>query len=152
VKSLTIVNAGPEMISRTLGERMKFLQRKLIVRLLGMRKMGEVLGGRLFPKPEQAGLRQGFVERWAENDPRAYRDALQALNGWSVAGHLNAIRCPTLVMASEHDYTPLADKEAYVARMPNAEIKVIRDARHAVPVERPEEFNRVLSEFLSRQA
>ena len=46
--------------------------------------MGEVLGGRLFPRLEQADLRTMFAERWAENDPRAYRDALQALIGWSV--------------------------------------------------------------------
>ncbi|HEU0297428.1 MAG TPA: alpha/beta hydrolase [Anaerolineales bacterium] len=148
VQSLVIVNSGPELIVRTVRERIQVLQRQLIVQLLGMRRMGEVLGRRLFPKPEQTDLRTMFAERWAENDPRAYRDALQALIGWSVADQLSDINCPTLVIAADTDYTPVSLKEAFVAKMPHAKLAVIRDARHAVPVERPEQFNEVLSEFL----
>lgn len=150
VRSLVIVNAGPALLVRTMADRLAILQRQLIVRLLGMRKMAQVLSQRLFPKPEQERLRQVFVENWSENDPRAYRAAVQALVNWSVADHLADISCPTLVIASDRDYTPVADKAAYVAKMPHAELVVIDDARHAVPVERPEEFNRVLGAFLSR--
>jgi len=146
VQSLVIVNSGPEFI---LG-KLQIVQRKLIVRLLGMRKMGKVLSKRLFPKPEQAGLRQRFVDRWAENDPRAYLDALQALIGWTVVDRLDAIRCPTLVIASDQDYTPLAVKAAYAAKMPQAELSIIRDSRHMLPVERPDAFNQVLMGFLSK--
>src|SRR5262249_18413014 len=92
VQSLVVVNSGPELIVRTLRERIQVLQRKLVVRLLGMRKMGEVLSERLFSKPEQADLRKMFAERWAENDPRPYREALQALIGWSVTDQLSNIR------------------------------------------------------------
>lgn len=151
VRSLVVVNSGPELVVRTLQERLQILQRFLIVRLLGMRKMGEVLSKRLFPRPEHAQLRQMFVERWAENDPRAYREAMRALVGWSVADRLDAIRCPTLVIASDQDYTPVSLKEAYVARIPNAELVVISDAHHAVSAERPEEFNQVLLDFLMKQ-
>lgn len=151
VRSLVVVNSGPELVVRTLQERLQILQRFLIVRLLGMRKMGEVLSKRLFPRPEHAQLRKIFVERWAENDPRAYREAMRALVGWSVVDRLGAIRCPTLVIASDQDYTPVSLKEAYVARIPNAELVVISNAHHAVSVERPEEFNQVLLDFLMRQ-
>ena len=152
VRSLTVVNAGPEFIVRTMKERLMVLQRQLIVRLLGMRKMSEVLSQRLFPKPEHEEVRRLFVERWAENDPRAYRAAMQALVGWSVADQLGAIQCPTLVIAADQDYTPVAAKEAYVARMPRAELVVIRDSRHATPVEQPDQFNAALLAFLSKQA
>ncbi|WP_347258717.1 alpha/beta hydrolase [Methylocaldum sp.] len=148
VQSLVIVNSGPEFILRTLRARLQIVQRKLIVRLLGMRQMGKVLGKRLFPEPEQAELRQLFIDRWAENDPRAYLDALRALIGWTVADHLDAIHCPALVITSDQDYTPIAVKETYVARMPQAELAIIRDARHMLPLERPDAFNQVLMEFL----
>jgi len=151
VRSLVVVNSGPELVVRTFRERLMILQRFLIVRLLGMRKMGEVLSQRLFPRPDQAPLRQMFVERWAENDPRAYREAMRALVGWSVADRLGDIRCPTLVIASDQDYTPVSAKEAYVARMPNARLVVIPNAHHAVTVERPDEFNQVLLDFLAQQ-
>jgi pimeloyl-ACP methyl ester carboxylesterase len=152
VRSLTVVNAGPEFIVRTAKERLQVLQRQLIVRLLGMRKMGEVLSKRLFPKPDQEELRRLFVEHWAENDPRAYRDAMRAIVGWSVTDHLSEIQCPTLVIAADQDYTPVALKEGYAARMPRAELVVIGDSRHATPVEQPEQFNEALMAFLSRQA
>ncbi len=150
VRSLVVVNSGPEVVARTLQERLQILQRFLIVRLLGMRKMGEVLSKRLFPNPDQAQLRKIFVERWAENDPRAYREAMRALVGWSVADRLSEIRCPTLVIASDQDYTPVSAKEAYVSRIPNARLVVIPNAHHAVTVERPEAFNQILLDFLTQ--
>lgn len=151
VRSLVVVNSGPEFVARTLKERLAVAQRFLIVRLVGMRKMGEILARRLFPKPEQGALRAMLAERWAENDPRAYRDAMRAIVGWSVADRLGAIDIPTLVVAADEDYTPVSAKEAYVAKMPRAELVVIRDARHAVPVERPDEFNAIVGTFLARQ-
>jgi len=150
VRSLVVINSGPEVVARTLQERLQILQRFLIVRLLGMRKMGEVLSKRLFPNPDQAQLRKIFVERWAENDPRAYREAMRALVGWSVADRLSEIRCPTLVIASDQDYTPVSAKEVYVSRMPNARLVVIPNAHHAVTVERPEAFNQILLDFLTQ--
>lgn len=152
VKSLVIVNSGPELILRTFKERLAGLQRLLVARLLGMRKMGQVLSKRLFPREEHQELRRMFVERWAENDKRAYIDSMRAIVGWSVADHLGTIGCPTLVIAADEDYTPVSLKEAYVAKMPQAELVVIADSRHATPVERPEQFNEALMAFLSRQA
>jgi len=152
VRSLVIVNSGPEFILRTFKERIGGLQRLLIVRLLGMRKMGQVLSKRLFPKPEHEELRRVFVERWAENDRRAYSDAMRAIVGWSVSDCLGDIRSPTLVITADEDYAPVSLKEAYVAKMPQAELVVIADSRHATPAERPEQFNEALMAFLSRQA
>ena len=152
VRSLVIVNSGPEFILRTFKERIGGLQRLLIVRLLGMRKMGQVLSKRLFPKPEHEELRRVFVERWAENDRRAYSDAMRAIVGWSVSDRLGDIRSPTLVIAADEDYAPVSLKEAYIAKMPQAELVVIADSRHATPAERPEQFNEALMAFLSKQA
>ena len=151
VRSLVIVNSGPELVVRTVKERLQLFQRLLIVRLLGMRKMGQVLGKRLFPKPEHEELRQVFVERWAENDKRAYLGSFRAIVGWSVADRLDSINRPTLVIAADEDYTPVSLKEAYVAKMPQAELVVIPDSRHATPAERPEQFNEALMAFLSKQ-
>jgi pimeloyl-ACP methyl ester carboxylesterase len=152
VRSLVVVNCGAEFVVRSLKERMQVWQRFIIVRLLGMRKMGGVLSERLFPKPEQEGLRAVFVERWARNDPRAYQEAMRAIVGWSVVDRLGDIGCPTLVIASDEDYTPVEGKKAVVDQIPGAELVVIEDARHAVTAERPEQFNAVLDGFLSKQS
>ncbi|HSF81066.1 MAG TPA: alpha/beta hydrolase, partial [Anaerolineales bacterium] len=70
LRSLIIVNSAPELVVKTLAERIQLLQRLLIVRLFGMRQMGQVLSRRLLPKEEHAPLRRLFVQRWAENDRR----------------------------------------------------------------------------------
>jgi pimeloyl-ACP methyl ester carboxylesterase len=151
VKSLVIVNSGPEFVLRSLRDIIRGLQRLLIVRLFGMRKMGEALSKSLFPKKEQGELRRLFVERWAENDRQAYVNSMRAIAGWSVADRLGEVDCPTLIIAADQDYTPVSLKEKYVDRMSQAEIVVIADSRHATPVEHPEQFNKVLMEFLSKQ-
>jgi len=151
VKSLVIVNSAPELILHTLRDRLQFFQRLLIVRLVGMRKMGEVLGARLLPKPEHQDLRREFVERWAQNDKRAYLDSMRALVGWSVSARLSEIKAPTLVVAADKDYSPVSVKEAYVARMLHAELVVISDSRHATPVEQPAVFNEAVAAFLARK-
>jgi pimeloyl-ACP methyl ester carboxylesterase len=151
VKSLVIVNSGPELIIRNLQDRLNVLQRSLLVRIFGMRKIGEFLSSRLFPKPEQEPLRQMFIERWAENDRRAYMDSMRGALGWSVSDSLHTIMCPTLVVASDEDYTPISAKKAYVEKLPRGELVVIEDARHAVTAERPEDFNKVVLDFLAKQ-
>lgn len=149
VRSLVIVNSGPEMILRTWKEKVGILQRRFIVRLMGMRKMGEVLAGRLLPAPDQAQRREIFVDRWARNDKGAYLRALSALVGWSVMAKLPEISCPVLVVTADQDYTPVAWKEGYTAKMPHASLVVIPDSRHMMPVERPEPFHDALIPFLA---
>lgn len=149
VKTLTVVNSAPEMILHTFKERLGLWTRFFIVWTMGIAKMGAVIAPRLFPSPDHAALRDSFVQRFSRNDKRAYLAALRALVGWSVTARLGAIACPVLVISADQDYTPLALKEAYVAKMPEARLVVIPDSRHGVPMERPEQFNAVLTEFLA---
>ena len=149
VKSMTVVNSGPAFLVNTFKIRMMVWQRFLMLRLFGMRKIGQVLSERLFPIAEHEAQRAQFVERWAENDVKPYRASMRAIVGWSVLDHIEDIQCPTLALASDEDYTPVAAKQAYVERMPNAELVVVENARHVLPIERPEEFNSALMTFLN---
>jgi len=152
VKSIVAVNCTPEFIIHTAEERRQVFLRKLVVRVLGMRGTGKFLSKRLFIKPDQEDMRRQFVERWAENDLRAYRASMQAILGWSVTDKLAEINCPVLMVAADEDYTPVSEKEKYLARIPQAELVVIKDSRHATSVEHPEQFNQVVMEFLAKQA
>lgn len=152
VKSLIIVNSGPEMILRTWKEKLAIAQRRMIVRMMGMRKWGEVLSTRLLPLPEHGALRATFVERWARNDKQAYLRALNALVGWSVSAKLPGITCPVLVVSADQDYTPVAWKKEYTSKMPHATLAVIAHSRHMMPVERPAAFHDVIIPFLAGQA
>lgn len=148
-RTLTIVNSGPEMILRSLSQKLMIWQRLLIIRLLGLPRMGAVLGKRLFPGAHLDAVRAGFVSRFAQNQLPPYLASLRALIGWSVSAQIGEIRCKTLVITADQDYSPVALKQAYVAQMAHARLAVIADSHHALPMERPADFNRVLEEFLS---
>jgi 3-oxoadipate enol-lactonase len=152
VKSMTIVNATPEFVVRTFKERFNVFQRQLIVRLLGMRKIGKVLSKRLFIKPEQEELRTIFIERWAENDSKTYLKAMKAIVGWSVVDKLKNIDCPTLILAADEDYTSVEEKKKFASIMNQAEISIIKDSRHATPIEHPKLFNQTVIDFLNKQS
>ena len=113
--------------------------------------MGMLLSKILFIKPEQEELRKVFVEHWAGNDKRAYRESLKAILNWDVETRLGEIECPVLVVGSDDDYLPLEEKRAYTTKFPIGKMVVIEDARHAVTAERPEQLNRVVDEFLQAQ-
>lgn len=146
VRSLTIVNSGPQLLGSRWQTRIRLLQRLAMVRILGLARLGRWLGPRLFP--HDLPLQKQFAERFACNDPRSYRIVLRALARWNVSHLVERIACPTLVVGAEHDYTSLADKCAYVERMPNARLVMVPDSHHALPAERPEAFNQVLGNFL----
>nr|WP_079278064.1 alpha/beta hydrolase [Pseudomonas aeruginosa] len=149
LRSLTIVNSTPEVIPRKPREHLEVAKRKLLSRLLSLRIIGRALGRLLFPKAEQAGLREKIEARWAENDKRAYLASLDAIIGWGVQERLAEIACPTLVISADRDYTPVSLKQAYCERIADARLVVVEDSRHATPMDQPEIFNTTLLGFLA---
>lgn len=149
-RSLVVTNSVADMRLHTWHDVWFYASRRLAVQVLGLRRVGRLLAQKLFVKPSQDELRRLFVERWAQNDEQAYLWSIDAIMRWSVADRLDRITAPTLLVSSDEDYTPVADKEEVVARMPNAELAVVEDARHALPVEKPDAFNDLVDDFLDR--
>lgn len=150
LKSLCIVNSGPEVKAKSPRDYLEIAKRWSLSRLLSLDTIAKGLGRLLFPKPEQGELRRKIEERWPQNDKRAYLASLDAIIGWGVRGQLARITCPTLVVSADRDYTPVAQKQAYVAELPNARLLVIEDSRHATPLDQPAVFNSSLLAFLAK--
>jgi len=148
VRSLTIINSGPAMILHGM-QKAALALRFTVVRLLGMKTMGGMIARKVFPLPDQAALRRKLITRMSENDPRAYLDAVRAINGWSVEERIGEIRCPVLIISSDQDYTPVAWKQAYAAKIPGARVAILKDSRHIAPWDQPERMNGMLLQFLA---
>ncbi|MCE9671865.1 alpha/beta hydrolase [Myxococcus stipitatus] len=148
VRSLVIVNSGPELVARTLRRKFDFATRLLLLRLLGPKALANVLAPRLFPKPEQEGLRRRAIATFGANDPDAYLRATRGLLGWSVMPRLKDITCPVLVLHSERDYTPRSAKQAYVDLLPSARLQVLEDSGHAAPLDQPGPLTDAVEAFL----
>ena len=148
LRSMVIVNSGPDLKQRTRAQKFEFLKRRFIVRVFGMRTMAIIQANRLFPQKGQENLRREMARRWAQNDKNAYNNTVLALRDWSVLNHLGEIRCPTLVISADRDSTPVSYKRHYASRMPDAELAVISNSRHFTPLDQPESFNEIVAKFL----
>ena len=148
VHSFIGVNMGPSLGSKSLKGTLTAIKRILIVLFLGMRVMGKSIAKAVFPSPYQANLRQLLIESIAKNDRRSYINSMLALKGWSVVDELSSIQCPTLIVASEFDYSSIESKQVAVDAIPNAELCVVDGTRHVLPLEKPILFNEIVLTFL----
>lgn len=149
VSRLVVVNALPDFETKRISQKLQLAIRKVITRRLSMERIGEILSRRLFPDEEMAEQRAKMVERWARNDKDAYQSTFRAILAWEgVAREMATSMVPITVISSDLDYIGPDDKEPYVEAMPTAEMVVMHDAHHAVPMEWPDRFNVVLEKAL----
>jgi 3-oxoadipate enol-lactonase len=149
VRSMVIVNSGPDMVPRKLKVKLGFATRLMLLRLLGPKRFAAMIAKRLFPKPEQAALREQIAARLGANAPDVYLRATRGLIGWSVIDRIGEIAAPVLVVSSERDYTPLAAKQAYAAKLRNARVVELKDSGHAAPADQPQALTELIREHIS---
>ena len=147
VRTMTIINSGPAIVPRTWQEHAMIATRLAVASTLGPKAMAKLLAPKLFPDNEQA--RATFIERMARNDRRAYAATQRAIVGFNVVPRIGTISVPTLIVASDHDYTPVARKQEYARLMPDARVVVVSDSRHALPIEEPRKLQPILDAFLA---
>lgn len=84
---------------------------------------------------------------------RAHLAGLEAMKSWSGVQNLAAISCPTLVLWGDGDRTyPWAQIEQLWRKIPDAQLAVIPGCAHAVHMERPEIFNMLIRDFMTKDA
>jgi 3-oxoadipate enol-lactonase len=151
VGRLVAINSAPSFPLDSLVLRARVMLRLALIRLFGLKAMGRLLAGKLFPYAEQDELRRRMAMRMGANDRTSYLHAIHAILGWSALPAVNAVDTPMLIVAGDRDYTPLTYKQAYVAQLRNAELAVVNDSGHATPLDQPEQLNRLLKRFILAQ-
>jgi pimeloyl-ACP methyl ester carboxylesterase len=112
----------------------------VLVRALGMRRAARIVASRLFPDPWQQPMRERAENVIGAVEPRRYLDTARALERWSATDRLGELRCRTLLIAAEYDYTPLAEKRALATQL-GARIVEVRGSRHGTPFDAIEATN-----------
>ena len=149
VQRLTIVNSSPSFVPDHWRKHLEVFVRKAVIRILGIPQLAGLIAKRLFPDDDQGELRAMTIERYGANHKEAYLHAINGLVVWQLSEQqLARITMPTLVLAAEHDYTPFSEKQDYCAKLPNATLSLVRNSRHATPIDQAEKFNLLVSEFL----
>ena len=121
-----------------------------LVRLLGMRRAAWLLAARLFPEPWQRAIRRHAAAAVGAVPAHSYLGAGFALARWAIGDRLHQLTSRVLLIAAEHDFTPLAEKRALAATL-KADLVVVRGSRHGTPFDSVEVTNASLLALLTDQ-
>ncbi len=146
--SLSIINSAPGLTSSTWKLKIQLIIRKIVIAFMGMEKLGDIVSKKIFPEPQQNKLREKFISRMKEMGSRNYQYALHAISQFNVYKKISIIKQPTLIISSDQDYTPVFEKEKYAKLLKNAHIRVIKNSRHATPLDQPEVLSKALINFI----
>lgn len=146
--SLSIINSGPYVDYSSLKIKCLVKVRLAVIRLLGMKVLGSLIARKLFPSPDQLQLYRKFVDNIAQIPKQAYIFALKSFLGWDVSDKIHLLSMPVLIIAADQDYIPLATTIEFTQLIPDAQLTVIENSRHATPMDQPDKLNQVLQQFL----
>lgn len=151
ISRLVITNSVPGFKPRTLRQYFEVSYRLFVMTLLGPARLSRISAQRMFPGPENEGLRAKVIARGARNTRRAYIGSLARLTRWSVIEQLDRIVTPTLVVGAGKDYFGHDDIVRFAYALPKAYLHWFPEGRHGLPSEAPEAFNAVLLKFFRRK-
>jgi 3-oxoadipate enol-lactonase len=121
-----------------------------LVSLVGMRRASRLAAKRLFPMPWQGTLRERAAVVVSSVAPDNYVHTGRALLRWSALDRLDRLKAKALVIAAEHDFTPLKEKRQLAARLA-ADFILVRGSRHGTPFDAVRATNAALLALLKDQ-
>jgi 3-oxoadipate enol-lactonase len=148
IKSLTIINSSPAVPYNTLAMKMTVWSRIVIIKLIGLKKLSKVIGKKLFPLDNQENLRVQFRASMLMLTKSSYIRSLSSFLGWDVSHKLPLLQMPVLVVAAEHDYTPVELKKEYCKKITNSKLVVVSNSYHATPADQPDALNSHIASFI----
>jgi pimeloyl-ACP methyl ester carboxylesterase len=81
---------------------------------------------------------------------RTFQRQVQAVLGFNAEERVGKITAPTLVMAAAEDVLiPAENSRRLAARIPGARLLILERGGHAFFIERPEEFNQAITDFIA---
>jgi pimeloyl-ACP methyl ester carboxylesterase len=122
----------------------------LLIRLFGIRMLARFTAARMFPQPGQRALRERAAAVVGAVPPASYLSIVAALVRWSATARLERLRSRVLIIAAEHDLTPLAQKRD-MAKQLGATLAVVRGSRHGTPFDAVEATSACILAQLSDQ-
>ncbi|GAA0763166.1 alpha/beta fold hydrolase [Psychroflexus lacisalsi] len=150
ISKLIVVNTAPDF--NDLGEMGKEMikDRTRILETVGIEPLAKQIAESMFPEDEQLELREAFYNRAKMNPVESYFNSFITLMEWGVGEKIKDIKVPTLVIASDLDYTPVSLKEAYAKKMKDSKVEVVSQSRHGVTMDQPTQFNSIVLNFLEK--
>jgi 3-oxoadipate enol-lactonase len=157
VKALILANSPVAAIQRNEEEMqamMKLRQQRLeMVEKQGLVPIMDESTAMVFspgwPEKNKAVVEQ-YKKIRLKNNPKAYLVAMRAMNWNAPQPDVSGIKCPTLIIAGEKDGLMGAESSREGQKLIRGSQLKIMATGHAAYIEKPEEFNATVLEFLAK--
>ena len=107
----------------------------------------------LSPQTDRAGFEKQIIEFSSQCDAETACQDFTACNRFDVMEKISSIACPVLVCSAEHDITTPPKYGAWLKEhLPHADYVQIANAAHLSMVEKSDDVNRAIREFLQKLA
>lgn len=142
VRSLTLANTSPGFGFMAPEQRKAFVEQRRTTKPDEQAK-------RLLSASAPRAAHDTLVASLGAVHRESYLKTIEASVAQDLAAPIEQIRAPTLVIGSTEDKLyPLTIAQDLARRIPGARLAVIEGAGHVSNLERPDEFNRAIAEFL----
>jgi pimeloyl-ACP methyl ester carboxylesterase len=112
-------------------------------------QMMELMKKFAFSDKTEMDVKVKVVEEMRKTKPDVLYGDFEACDKFDIMGKVGGIRVPTLIICGRDDQlTPVKYSEYLKASIPNSRLWVLPDAGHMVMLEKPNEFNKILEEFI----
>jgi 3-oxoadipate enol-lactonase len=153
VGKLILANTFAHLRPTTAREAYVLARRVVVSKFLPPLTTAKIVARDLFPRPDQAALRDEVLSRIGVNDVASYRYLVDAVRRFDSRAQLDRIAASTLLITGDRDaVVPRGCQQQLARGIRQVQWHIVRDSGHATPVDQPEEFNRVALEFLKRDA
>lgn len=102
-----------------------------------------------YVQPMDASMRRRAEEQFRACPPTVTHADFSACNTFDIMSRVSEIRAPTLVICGREDrMTPVKYSEFLASKIQNARLVLVDGAGHSVMIEKPDEVNRALVDFM----
>ena len=110
------------------------------------------LGGRFrFYKPSKKLVEDSEDRAMKVSRNGVYRCFVEFTGHYDVRDEISGIRVPTLIIVGDKDRaTPVGTSHYMNSRIAGSELRIMSDCSHMTMADKPEEFNRILEEFMGQ--
>jgi pimeloyl-ACP methyl ester carboxylesterase len=151
--SLTLASIAPGHAHLPEEERLRLRRGRLdVLDRLGPRGMAESRGPNLLSPDATDAMRRAVIETMAAIRPDGYRQAVHMLSQGDTRSDLAQVSAQVpvqIVFGSKDTVTPPASNRRTAEARPQVPIQVIEGGGHAVYIEKPTAFNKILRDFVA---
>lgn len=122
---------------------------RIVLTFMSMERYSRLGAKGLFKKKEQQELREFYINQVASISKKEFFKAIEATYSFDSLKLLKNIWAPTLIVNAEGEKHERQQTEIMHTEIKDSRTEMIPDTFHASNLERPEEFNRLILEFLS---